>query len=394
MSAQAVQLPASMKAARSVTRGVRAVRAMASMARPAAGGFSALTFGKAPVAAQRMVFAAPSPAFSASLRAFAVAAGEGATRDASTTLFVGNLPWSVDDASLKDMFSGVCRHPSVLCAPELTTESPFSGLWRHRRRIAHAAAARNRATLGLPAPHAEPPPLLSAAFQTTDSKVIFDMATGRSKGIAFVNFETQEEANRAASQLNGLVRLLAPSRCLTSRPPSEPSAPPAASAALCAAICAAPARVLPLAALRRSGPTCTPAAQPSQEIDGRNIRVEPRTPPGTERPRREFVPREPRGDRPPRPVRCPADLARPRGRHARFRSSVDAMLSTSSTQRQENDDRKLYVGNLAWAVDHMDLEDIFKEFGEVESAQARYGIPPFACVWRAAASERACLCGC
>jgi RNA recognition motif-containing protein len=38
---------------------------------------------------------------------------------------------------------------------------------------------------------------------------------------------------------------------------------------------------------------------------------------------------------------------------------------------QVNDDRKLFVGNLAWAVDGLDLEDIFKEFGTVESAQAR-----------------------
>jgi nucleolin len=36
---------------------------------------------------------------------------------------------------------------------------------------------------------------------------------------------------------------------------------------------------------------------------------------------------------------------------------------------QANDDRKLFVGNLAWAVDGLDLEDIFKEFGVVESAQ-------------------------
>lgn len=36
-----------------------------------------------------------------------------------------------------------------------------------------------------------------------------------------------------------------------------------------------------------------------------------------------------------------------------------------------NDERKLFVGNLAWAVDGLDLEDIFKEFGTVESAQAR-----------------------
>jgi RNA recognition motif-containing protein len=35
----------------------------------------------------------------------------------------------------------------------------------------------------------------------------------------------------------------------------------------------------------------------------------------------------------------------------------------------QNDERKLFVGNLAWAVDGLDLEDIFKEFGAVESAQ-------------------------
>ena len=29
------------------------------------------------------------------------------------------------------------------------------------------------------------------------------------------------------------------------------------------------------------------------------------------------------------------------------------------------------MGNLAWAVDGLDLEDIFKEFGAVESAQVR-----------------------
>jgi RNA recognition motif-containing protein len=40
-------------------------------------------------------------------------------------------------------------------------------------------------------------------------------------------------------------------------------------------------------------------------------------------------------------------------------------------RRQVNDERKLFVGNLAWAVDGLDLEDIFKEFGTVESAQAR-----------------------
>jgi len=82
-----------------------------------------------------------------------------------------------------------------------------------------------------------------------------------------------------------------------------------------------------------------------KEVDGRPVRVELRLPPGekapyTERPKREFAPRASfgdRGDRPPRP-------------------------------RQENDDRKLYVGNLAWAVDQLDLEDIFKEFGPVESA--------------------------
>jgi RNA recognition motif-containing protein len=43
---------------------------------------------------------------------------------------------------------------------------------------------------------------------------------------------------------------------------------------------------------------------------------------------------------------------------------------------QANDDRKLFVGNLAWAVDGLDLEDIFKEFGTVESAQARAAPPP------------------
>ena len=37
----------------------------------------------------------------------------------------------------------------------------------------------------------------------------------------------------------------------------------------------------------------------------------------------------------------------------------------------QNDERKLFVGNLAWAVDGLDLEDIFKEFGAVESAQVR-----------------------
>lgn len=33
------------------------------------------------------------------------------------------------------------------------------------------------------------------------------------------------------------------------------------------------------------------------------------------------------------------------------------------------------MGNLAWAVDHLDLEDIFQEFGTVESAQARADKP-------------------
>jgi nucleolin len=209
---------------RSLTRGLRAsvasVRVMAAV-RPMAASFTAASFGKGMGCAAPRVVASPAAWGVASLRPMSVQSGDGATRDAAATLFVGNLPWSVDDASLKSIFS---------------------------------------------------------EFPTTDSKVIFDMATGRSKGIAFVNFQTPEEANRAAAKLNGM------------------------------------------------------------EVDGRNIRVEPRTPPGTERPRREFAPRGDRADRPPRP-------------------------------RQENDDRKLYVGNLAWAVDNLDLEDIFKEFGKVESAQ-------------------------
>ena len=54
-----------------------------------------------------------------------------------------------------------------------------------------------------------------------------------------------------------------------------------------------------------------------------------------------------------------------------------------------NDERKLFVGNLAWAVDGQDQEDIFKEFGTVESAQARR---PRAT--RSAANARAAhLCG-
>lgn len=136
------------------------------------------------------------------------------------TLFVGNLPWSVDDGVLKGLFS---------------------------------------------------------EFQPTDSKVMFDNLSGRSKGIAFVNFDNAEAAERAQAALNG------------------------------------------------------------KEVDGRPIRVEPRLPPGTPRPIRDGPPRE----RSPR----------------------------SAGPRFQNDDRKLYVGNLAWAVDGLDLEDIFKEFGTVESAQ-------------------------
>jgi nucleolin len=76
------------------------------------------------------------------------------------------------------------------------------------------------------------------------------------------------------------------------------------------------------------------AAMNGAMLDGRSIRVESRTPPGERKP---YAPRE----------------ARP----------------MSPRRSAPNDERKLFVGNLAWAVDGLDLEDIFKEFGAVESAQ-------------------------
>ena len=256
--------------------GARQARAVAFI-RPAAGA----CFASASFTAKGLAAAAPrttwAPMRSMSTAAFGGEGGPPKQSDPAATLFVGNLPWSMDENGLREFFSG------------------------------HSPAT---------------------------ARVIFDRESGRSKGIAFVSFGSPEEANRASSELNGKVR-----------------APPARRRSR-----AAGADLFRVAA---------------QEVDGRPVRVELRLPPGekapyTERPKREFAPRAPfgdRGDRPPRPVR--AVFRRPV-----FRRTAPTPPAPH-LQRQENDDRKLYVGNLAWAVDQLDLEDIFKEFGPVESALAR-----------------------
>lgn len=130
-----------------------------------------------------------------------------------TTLFVGNLPWSVTDQSLKDVFG---------------------------------------------------------SFNPTNCKVVTDKETGRSKGIAFVNFNSENDAMMARDAINGKAR-----RCQT-----------------LSALAAGSGR-------HRRAPWLTASAPPlaaSQEVDGRNIRVEPRTTPDKSAPR---APREPRAPRPP-----------------------------------------------------------------------------------------------
>jgi len=47
---------------------------------------------------------------------------------------------------------------------------------------------------------------LFADYSVTDTKIVYDQATGRSKGIAFVTFETSEEASKAQATVNGSVR--------------------------------------------------------------------------------------------------------------------------------------------------------------------------------------------
>lgn len=66
-----------------------------------------------------------------------------------STLFVGNLPWSVDDSKLRDVFG---------------------------------------------------------QYNPVNCKVVTDRESGRSKGIAFVNFGSESDAQAAREALNGKAR--------------------------------------------------------------------------------------------------------------------------------------------------------------------------------------------
>jgi len=109
-------------------------------------------------------------------------------------------------------------------------------------------------------------------YGVVDTKVIYDQQTGRSKGIAFVTFGSADDANKAQAALNGAVRGT-----------PRVGAPPEATGT----------------------DTLLPPSHRAQELDGRSIRVESRTPPGERKP---YTPREPRpaGMRRPQQVRHPS----------------------------------------------------------------------------------------
>jgi hypothetical protein len=133
--------------------GSSVARSRVLSARPAINvGFSALyaTAFQRPLAAasaRGMAGASRMTAFR-SLAAQATSDEPASAASTETTLFVGNLSWTVDDSVLQDVFAS---HNPVSC------------------------------------------------------KVIVDRETGRSKGIAFVNFGSEEDATKARDALNGKV---------------------------------------------------------------------------------------------------------------------------------------------------------------------------------------------
>lgn len=133
--------------------------------------------------------------------------------------FVGNLPWSVDNDVLRELFS---------------------------------------------------------EYNITSCNVVYDAATGQSRGFAFVNFEDDASCVSACEQMTGI------------------------------------------------------------EVEGRTLTVEKKS--GTARPRSE----RPKRDGPYQP------------------------------RQRDDDDRRLYIGNLAWELEDADLFDLFQEFGDVQQAAVMY----------------------
>jgi heterogeneous nuclear ribonucleoprotein A1/A3 len=116
---------------------------------------SARAFAPAPLTLRSPLVASRGEAV-ATFRTCAVFASEeaeapaggfrGADADRSNQLFVGNLPFTVDAQQLGALFE---------------------------------------------------------AYPVTDTKVVYDQETGRSKGIAFVTFASSEDATKAQTELNG-----------------------------------------------------------------------------------------------------------------------------------------------------------------------------------------------